>query len=139
MTHELTLPHLIDAARAWARGSFALEAAVELLIHHGVWLQRREFHRYAMDYITTTYNRVPFVIIDWQSAHHALSQGRMPCSRSEAAVLRIALSIADALPIELGPAITGLDSTNFARVLAAMNHAHGDRTAWTSARGDTTS
>ncbi|MEW9556372.1 hypothetical protein [Nonomuraea sp. NPDC050783] len=138
MTNQPTPAHLIEAARAWARGSYVLEAAVELLIQHGVWLNRPEFRRYAIDYVTATYNRVPYAVIDWQSAHAALVRGRMPCSGSEAAVLRIALSIADGLPVELGPSITYLDATNLARVLAAIAHASGNRTAWIT-RGDTTS
>ncbi|MEV4838582.1 hypothetical protein AB0K05_29045 [Nonomuraea sp. NPDC049486] len=139
MTKNLTPAHLIDAARAWARGSYALEAAVELLVQHDVWLHRPEFRRYAVDYITATYTRIPYAVIDWQAAHAALSRGRMPCSGSEAAVLRIALSIADGVPVELGPAITCLDATNLARVLAAINHAQGNRAAWLATRGDATS
>ncbi|MFI7455053.1 hypothetical protein ACIBQX_46820 [Nonomuraea sp. NPDC049714] len=121
---------LTEAARAWARGSYALEAAVELLIRHDVWLTHREFRRYAIDYVTATYTRVPYAVIDWRAAHLALNRGCMPCSGSEAAILRIALSLADGLPVELGPAITGLDTTNLAHVLAAIGHASGNRVAW---------
>lgn len=127
---------LTEAARAWARGSYALEAAVELLIRHGVWLTHREFRRYAIDYVTATYTRVPYAVIDWQSAHIALNRGCMPCSGTEAAILRIALSLADGLPVELGPAITGLDTTNLAHVLAAIAHASGNRVAWITKEGE---
>lgn len=137
MTKHPTPAHLIEAARAWARGSCALEAAVELLIQHGVWLHRPEFRRYAINYVTATYTRIPYAVIDWQAADAALVRGRMPCTGSEAAVLRIALSLADGVPVELGPAITGLDATNLARVLAAIAHASGNRTAWIT-KGDTT-
>lgn len=132
-----TPANLIDAARAWARGSYATEAAVELLIHHGVWLHRTEFHRYAIDYIPTTYIGRPFAVIDWQAADTALNRGCLPCSGTEAAILRIALSLADGLPVELGPALTGLDATNLGRVLAAITHAGGDRTAWARQGGTT--
>lgn len=136
MTHPTPI-ELAEAARAWARGSYSMEAAVELLIRHGVWMHRPEFRRYAIDYVTATYTRVPYAVIDWQAAHTALSSGRMPCSGSEAAILRIALSLADGLPVELGPAITRLDATNLARVLAAIAHASGNRIAWiTTTQGD---
>ncbi|MEU0566391.1 hypothetical protein ABZ297_13465 [Nonomuraea sp. NPDC005983] len=124
---------LANAARAWARGSYPMEAAVELLIRHSVWLHRPEFRRYAIDYITATYTRTPYAVIDWQAAHTALSCGRMPCSASEAAVLRIAVSLADGLPVELGPTITELDTANLGRVLAAIAHASGKRVAWITA------
>jgi hypothetical protein len=52
--------------------------------------------------------------------------------------LRIALSLADGLPVELGPAITGLDTTNLAHVLAAIAHASGNRVAWITKQGEDT-
>jgi len=128
--------HLAEGARAWAHGSYALEAAVELLIRHGVWLTHREFRRYAIDYVTATYTGTPFTIIDWQAAHIALNRGYLPCSGSEAAILRIALSLADGQAVELGPAITGLDAINLRRVVAAITHAHGNRNSWSITQGD---
>ncbi|MGW0192015.1 hypothetical protein [Nonomuraea sp. NPDC003201] len=135
MTHPTSF-ELAEAARAWARGSYAMEAAVELLIQHGVWLHRADFRRYAIDYVPATRTRPSYAVIDWQAAHTALSAGRLPCCGSEAAILRIALSLADSLPVELRPIITGLDLTNIRRVLAAIAHANGDRDAWITTQGD---
>jgi hypothetical protein len=132
-----TPAELVEAARAWARGSYALEAAVELLIRHSVWLTHKEFRRYAIDYVTATYTRTPYAVIDWQAAHLALNRDCLPCTGTEAAILRIALSLADGLPVELGPTITGLGATSLTHILAAIAHASGNRTAWsTTVQGD---
>ncbi|MFF5110415.1 hypothetical protein [Streptosporangium sp. NPDC000509] len=130
------LPHLMEAARAWARGSYAMEAAVELLIHHGAWLYRSDFLRMAVEYAPAGYSRIPLAVISWDTLYAALCNGLLPCSNSEAAVLRIALSIAAGHPVDLGPAITRLDTINLAYVLAAVRHAGGDRSAWAVAERD---
>ncbi|MFI6887792.1 hypothetical protein [Streptosporangium canum] len=130
------LPHLVEAARAWARGSYALEAAVELLVCHGTWLYRSDFLRMAVKYAPASYSRIPLAVISWDTLHAALCNGLLPCSNSEAAILRIVLSIAAGHPVDLGPAITRLDSTNLAYVLAAIRHAGGDRSAWAIAERD---
>ncbi|GAA2897870.1 hypothetical protein GCM10010517_62940 [Streptosporangium fragile] len=132
-----SLAHLIEAARAWARGSYATEAAVELLIQHGTWLMRSDFRRMAVEYAPNVYNDTPYAVISWETLHSALYNGLLPCSGSEAAVLRIALSIAEGHPVDLGPAITRLDKTNLAYVLAAIRHAGGDRFAWVAVARDT--
>lgn len=120
---------IIEAARSWARGSYPMEAAVELLIHHGTWLRRSDFQTLAVDLDE------PFAVIDWQAVHNALTRGHLPCSRGEDAMLRIALSIAYALPVELGPALTILDATNLGYVVAAVRHAAGNRAAWAPVQG----
>ncbi|MFI7049517.1 hypothetical protein [Streptosporangium sandarakinum] len=130
------LPHLVEAARAWARGSYALEAAVELLIHHGTWLLRSDFLRMAVEYAPAHYSRIPLAVVSWDTLHSALCNGLLPCSGSEAAVLRIALSIAVGHPVDLGPAIARLDPVNLTYVLAAVQHAAGDRSAWATVEGN---
>ncbi|SEU46095.1 hypothetical protein [Nonomuraea wenchangensis] len=120
---------LIEAARSWAHGSYPMEAAVELLIHHGTWLRRPDFQALAVDL------EEPFAVIDWQAAHDALTAGHLPCSGGEAAMLRIALSIAYALPVELSPALTCLDAINLGHVVAAVRHANGNRAAWIPVQG----
>ncbi|MFE3452340.1 hypothetical protein ACFXJ8_25800 [Nonomuraea sp. NPDC059194] len=122
--------NLVYHARAWAHGSYPMEAAVELLAHHGVWLHRPDFLRLAVDH------EPPYAVIDFEAAHVALASGRLPCSGSEAAVLRIALSLGHGLPVDLGPAITRLDTTNLGYVLAAIAHASGNRAAWHTTERD---
>jgi hypothetical protein len=64
-------------------------------------------------------------LVDWQAAVRALDAGRLACSGSEAQVLRLAASIAEGVPVDLGAAVTGLDQTNIALVARAVLHAGG--------------
>jgi hypothetical protein len=127
---------LIQAARDWARGSYAIEAAVELLIQHDVWLNRSDFRRMGIQYTQATYTSTPYAVFSWDTLHSGMSHGLLPCSNSEAAILRIALSLADGHPVDLGPAVTRLDRTNLSYVLAAIRHASGDRSAWITTEGN---
>ncbi|MBG0819318.1 hypothetical protein HS048_00875 [Planomonospora sp. ID91781] len=129
------LPYLVEAPRTWARGSYAVEAAVELLVRHGTWLHRSDFLRMAVEYVPAVYSRAPYTVISWDTLHSALFNGLLPCSNSEAAILRIALSLAEGHPVDLGPAVARLDRANLAYVLAAIRHANGDRSAWASVDG----
>lgn len=103
----------------WADGVLREEAAVELLVDHGVWLHRAAFRRDALRLI----GRDPDVVgIDWDAAltHAATS----PASDSETAMLRVAAAIAghgDGEPF--GLLLSGLDLTNAARVVRAVAHA----------------
>ena len=65
--------------------------------------------------------------LDWEAPVAALEAGQMPCSDSEAQVLRIAASIADGVRLDLGNAVSGLDETNLELVTAAMARAGGHR------------
>ncbi|MEV0196100.1 hypothetical protein [Nonomuraea sp. NPDC050691] len=124
------LPRLIEAARAWARGSYSTEAAVELLIQHDVWLRRSDFLRMGIEYAPAHYSGTSYAVFRWDTLHSGLINGLLPCCNSEAAVLRLALSLAEGHPVDLGPAIARLDRTNLSLVLAAIRHAGGDRSAW---------
>jgi len=62
---------------------------------------------------------------DWEAAVAALEAGRLPCSAGEAQMLRIAASIADAVPVSLGVALSGLDDHNLGLVAGAVLHAGG--------------
>lgn len=124
------LPRLIEAARSWARGSYSTEAAVELLIQHETWLHRSDFLRMGVEYAPAYYSGTSYAVFCWDTIHTGLSNGLLPCSNSEAAILRIALSLAEGHPVDLGPAISRLDRTNLSYVLAAIRHAAGDRSAW---------
>jgi hypothetical protein len=83
-----------------------------------------------IQYTRATYTSTPYAIFSWDTLHSGMSHGLLPCSNSEGAILRIALSLADGHPVDLGPAVTRLDRTNLAYVLAAIRHADGDRSAW---------
>lgn len=63
--------------------------------------------------------------IDWPAAVAGLSAGRLPCSGSEGALLRICASLTDGTAVDLGAALTGLDEANVVRVTAALVHAGG--------------
>ncbi|MGW4426013.1 hypothetical protein [Streptosporangium sp. NPDC004631] len=132
-----SLAHLIEAARAWVRGSYATEAAVELLVHHGTWLERSDFLRMAVEYVPGVYADAPYAVISWDTIHSAMYNGLLPCSGAEAAILRIALSLAEGHPVDLGPAIIRLDKRNLMYVLAAIRHASGDRSSWGTIPQDT--
>ncbi|MEV5741603.1 hypothetical protein AB0L30_16280 [Microbispora rosea] len=131
-TTVLDLPpgDLAEALRRWANGTYATEAAAELLIRHDYWPDRPDFRRLALRYVTKTSDGLPLAFIDWRAARAALKAGRLPCSSSEAAVLRLALSLATSAPVDLGEAVSSLDVTNIARVCAAIRHAAGDRSTW---------
>jgi hypothetical protein len=111
--------------RAHARGLHCSTAAVELLIAHRHWLHqdtfRNEFLFTGVDFDTTEVTTG----IDWPTAVMALDRGRLPCSGSEARMLRIAASIGAGIPIDLREALTELDIVNTALVATAVTHAAG--------------
>ena len=111
------------ALRAHAAGLLAAEAAIELLIGHRTWLHRPDFvHHYIAtgpDLTTST----PMAWVDWPAAIIALDTQGMACSSSEARMLRVAASLAAGLPLDLGDAITRLDTTNLTLVVQAVLHA----------------
>jgi hypothetical protein len=74
-------------------------------------------------------NGTVLAVVDWEAALTGLQAGRLPCSGSEAAVLRLAASIAEGMPVDVGSALCGLDERNAALVAAAVLHAAGQREA----------
>ena len=67
----------------------------------------------------------PTAAISWEEAIAALQAGNLPCSGSEASILRLAASLASTSPVALRDAITGLDQANIHLVLNAIRHASG--------------
>lgn len=114
---------LPTALRAHAAGLLAVEAAIELLIGHRIWLHRPDFvdHYIATDPGPTT--STPMAWVDWPAAIIALDTQGLACSSSEARMLRVAASLAAGLPLDLGDAITRLDTTNLDLVVQAVLHA----------------
>ena len=86
---------------------------------------------------TGVYADAPYAVISWDTIHSAMYNGLLPCSGAEAAILRIALSLAEGHPVDLGPAIIRLDKRNLMYVLAAIRHASGDRSSWGTIPQDT--
>lgn len=123
--HQLTA-----ALQANAKGLLCAEAAIELLIKHESWLHRGDF---VDDFIErANSNQQPThsldtAFVEWAGALAALDAGRLPCSSSESQLLRIAVSLAEGIPVDLRDALTGLDSTNTSLVARAIWHATGHR------------
>lgn len=117
-----TPAHLL---RTHAAGLLAETAAVDLLITHRYWLTRAAFTDRFVHPVTTGDGRRVGAWIDWAAAITALQRGELPCSASEATMLRIAASLATDLPITLGEILGGLDRTNIAAVTTAITAANG--------------
>jgi hypothetical protein len=69
----------------------------------------------------------PMAIVDWEAALAALEAGELPCSGGEGRILRIAASLAAGVPVDLGDAVTALDTTTLMLVARAVLHAGGHR------------
>ena len=119
---DLPLP---AALRAGARGSYPLEAGVELLIAHASWLHRNDFVAAFLDTDNSIIDGFELASIDWTGAIAALDTGALPCSRSQERILRLAASLGAGLPVDLRDATTGLDPSNTALLSQAIRHATG--------------
>lgn len=119
---------LYPALRAHARGLYAVEASMELLINHQVFLRRREFRdRFVHHAASITDGTADMATIDWPAAITALEAGQLPCSGGEHRLLRIAASLAAGIPADLRDCLTGLDHDNIQLVISAVLHASGRR------------
>jgi hypothetical protein len=108
-----------------AAGLCADTAAVALITAHGHFLHQPGFRR-IIAAGSSICSGEPVAVIRWKAALHALDTGRLPCSTSEEAVLRIAASIGDdTIPVRLRSVLGGLDSRNIALVTAAITAANG--------------
>lgn len=118
---DLTLEQIATGLRAWARGLYPLEAAVELLIAHDIFLRRTDFRRSAL-WISA--DGPEFIGVDWTAAHDLAN--RAPASRSEISALNVATSLAGHhLAPSLGDLLTAVDMSNVAMVLHAIAHTAG--------------
>lgn len=100
-----------------------------MLVGHLWWLYRDDFVARFVSVGTdpTLVGQTPMAFIDWAGAIAALDAGRLGCSGGEAAVLRIAASIHEGVPVDLGAVLTGLDATTTRLVAQAVAHAGGHR------------
>lgn len=118
--NTLTTATIADLLRRRATGSYADEAAVELLIAHGVWLERRDFLTACVDYDHDGHD--PVVWADWHTVPAFLESA--PCSTSEARVLRLAAELAGIdTGRPLADLLCGLDDRNSGLVVGAIAHA----------------
>ena len=107
-----TAENAIEAVREWARGLYALEAGVELLIRTGrvcenaPWVVRDATGRTYVDAAT-------------------LADRSAVWSGGEQRLARIALSLMGGDPVNLAEDIPGLDREGAELVLAALAHANG--------------
>lgn len=116
----MTPAPLHTALRAGADGLYALEAGTGLLIAHGTWTGRDDFRRFI-------HHGTGTAAIDWEAAVTALDAGLLPGSAGEKRMLRLAASLAADIPVQLGEAVTGIDTANTAIVVKAVLHATGQR------------
>jgi hypothetical protein len=120
LVEPATPAHLL---RAHAAGLLAQTAAVDLLIAHRYWLTRSAFTDRFVHPVTTHDGRQSGAWIDWAAAIAALQRGELPCSASEASMLRIAAALGADLPLSLRAVLGGLDATNIAAVTTAITTA----------------
>jgi hypothetical protein len=113
-----------------------LEAAVELLIGHRLWLFRGDFLAIAVEPGQEVFSGREMAAVDFAAAAAALEAGVLPCSGGEGRVLRIAASIAEGVPVDLREAACGLDENNAVLAAAAVLHAAGHRDLRVAAGGE---
>ena len=115
----------IAALRACASGVYPDEAGTELIISHGVFLDRPDFTRFIDHGISITDGITPMAEINWQAVISALHAGRLPVSCGERRILKLAASLAGNRYITLRDTIPGLDDRSLALVITAVRHAAG--------------
>lgn len=110
---------LVAALHEHALGLTAALAAVDLIATHRVWLTRPDFGPF-IQHGRCHATGAPIALIRWRAAITALSQGRLPCSASEAAILRIAASLGAGTTLRLRDVLGCLDHHTIALVTKAI-------------------
>lgn len=105
------------------------EAAVEVLIRRGGWLEHDDFLRAAgwcpeVNDSEAFTNVAPFVGINWALAA-GFAEAPGIASRTDVAMLRLAITIASRRQVVSLDDLTGLDEANVRLVLTAIAHAVG--------------
>jgi hypothetical protein len=114
---------LVETLHEHATGINAEVAAVDLIAGHGVWLHRPDFVPF-LQHGRCHSTGQPMTAVRWRAAHTALQRGQLPCSRSEADVLRIAASLGAGVRISLRHVLGNLDHANIAHVIRAIGIAN---------------
>jgi hypothetical protein len=123
----MTAP-LAAALRAAAAGLLPGEAGTGLLIAHATFLHRHDFTtRFTTTTAASLTGSTPMAWISWDDALTALTAGQIPASSGEAAILRLAASLAAGCPVSLRDTIPSLDHRNLNHVTTAIRHAAGHR------------
>ncbi|NMR21152.1 hypothetical protein [Cellulomonas fimi] len=118
---DLTFEQIATGLRAWARGLYPAEAAVELLLAHRGWLHRLDFTRTVL---WVSDDGPGCIGIDWAAA--AELARRAPAAGSEAAMLQVAVGLAGhVLEQPLGDLLSRLDQVNTTIVLHAIARTAG--------------
>jgi hypothetical protein len=110
--------------RDTAAGMLPDMAAAGLIIGHGHFLHDPAFRRIIAAGASVTDGQ-PFAVIRWNAAITALENGYLCCSGSERAVLLIAASLAEGVPVSLRDCLGSLDRRNITLVTAAVAAANG--------------
>jgi hypothetical protein len=114
---------LVEALNEHAVGITAATAAIDLVAAHRVWLTRPDFAPF-IQHGRCHSTGAPMATIRWRAAITALSQGRLPCSSSEADILRIAASLGASVPVRLRDVLGCLDHRNITHVIRAIGIAN---------------
>ncbi|HEY2763206.1 MAG TPA: hypothetical protein VGJ13_04220 [Pseudonocardiaceae bacterium] len=109
------------------------QAAVELLIGHRSWLVRDDFLGYVESF--SGFRGESMASIDWPAVWVALEEGCLACSGGERQVLRVAVSLAEGVPVDLRDVVSGLDAVNSVWVARAVLAAGGHREAAAAVAG----
>ncbi|MGH3267968.1 MAG: hypothetical protein ACRDN1_02695 [Trebonia sp.] len=124
-TATIPADQLACLLRDAAAGMLADMAAADLIIAHGRFLDDPAFRRIIAAGSSITTGQ-PLAVIRWNAAVHCLETGRLPCSGSEAAVLKIAASLAEpGITISLRDCLGNLDPRTIALVTSAITAANG--------------
>lgn len=123
-TATIPADRLACLLRDAAAGLLADTAAVDLVCAHGHFLHDPGFRRIIAAGSSITTGQ-PLAVIRWNAAVHALESGRLPCSGSERAVLLIAASLAEGIPVSLRDCLGNLDRRTITLVAGAITAANG--------------
>ena len=123
-TATIPADRLACLLRDAAAGMCADTAAVDLICRHGHFLHDPGFRRIIAAGSSITTGQ-PLAVIRWNAAVHALESGHLPCSGSERAILLIAASLAEGIPVSLRDNLGNLDRRNITLVTGAIIAANG--------------
>lgn len=115
-------PDFLERLMRGGGGLFLVEAAIRLLIRHGVWLEDPNFSKFLV--YDDAYN---WIGVDLAAAAAALEAGELPGDEEDQKILKIAASLGSnkAYRISLRDVMEGIDQENIKHVAEAMMYADG--------------